>query len=152
MELMLRFEPYFGDFDREVDRFLDRMQRQKRAPVQFGGETWAPLMDVFETEDMVVAIVELAGVDEDQVQVTVEDRVLTVSGQRQHRSEHQPYSYHVIEISQGSFERTVALPSPVDAERTKAAIRNGMLEVCMPKLQPQRIAINVPQGESRSGD
>lgn len=148
---MLRFEPYFGDLDREMGRFIDRMQRQKRPLVKFGGQSWAPLMDVFETEDMVVAIVELAGVDDSQVQVTVQDRTLTVSGQRQHRTEHQPYSYHVIEISQGTFERTVSLPAVVDAEQTKAAIRNGMLEVCMPKLQPQRISINVFHVESQGG-
>lgn len=148
---MLRFSPYFGDLDREVDRFIERMQRQKRPLVQFGGEGWAPLMDVFETEDMVVAIVELAGVDESQLQVTVQDRMLTVSGLRQHRTEHQPYSYHIIEISQGPFERTIPLPAVVDAEQTKAAIRNGMLEVCMPKQQAQRISINVEQAGLERG-
>jgi HSP20 family protein len=148
---MLRFDPYFGDLDRQVDRFIDRLQRQKRPPATFGARGWAPLMDVFETEDMVVAIVELAGIDESQVQVSVQDRTLTVSGERQHRSEHLPHSYHVIEIHQGAFERTVSLPAPVDAERTKAVIRNGMLEVCMPKMQPQRIAINVLQREAEGG-
>jgi HSP20 family protein len=151
MEAMLRFDSYFGDLDREVDRFIDRLQRQKRPLVQFSGEGWAPLMDVFETPEMVVAIVELAGVDESQVQVTVQDRMLTVSGERRHRTEHQPHSYHIIEINQGRFERTVPLPAPVHAEQTKAAIRNGMLEVCMPKLQAQQISISVVQAELRRG-
>lgn len=148
---MLRFQPYFGDLDREVDRFIDRMQRQKRPPVQFGREGWLPLIDVFETPDMVVAIVELAGVDESQVQVTVRDATLIVSGQRRTRTEHQPASYHILEINQGPFERAVALPAAVDAEGTKASIRNGLLEVCMPKLRRQHISITVVQSEEHGG-
>jgi len=148
---MLRFSPYFGDLDREVERFIDRMQRQKRPAVQFGRESWLPLLDLFETADMVVAIVELAGVDESQIQVTVQNRALIVTGQRTSRTDHQPASYHIMEISQGPFERTVPLPAAVDADRTKASIRNGLLEVCMPKLQSQQISVTVLVSETEDG-
>lgn len=141
---MLRFSPFYGDLDREIGRFIDR-QRQKRPAVQFQGAAWRPQVDLFETQDMVVALVELAGVDQSQVDITIEERLLIVRGQRSDLSEHQPHSYHIMEISHGSFERAVPLPASVDAEATQADIRNGMLQICMPKSRRQEIAISITE-------
>jgi len=134
-----------GDFDREIDRFFDHVQRRKRQPVQFTSQTWRPLMDVFETDDMVVALVELAGVDEGQLEVTVEDRTLAIRGSRGQTSEHQPHSYYVMEINHGPFERVLQLPAQVDPRGTRAATRNGLLEICMPKIKAQQITITIIQ-------
>ncbi len=147
---MLRFQPFFGDLDREIDRFIDQ-QRRKRPIAQFGGRGWQPLMDLFETEDMVVAIVELAGVNQESLELTVEQRSLLVRGQRAPTTQHQPYSYHMMEISYGPFERAVTLPAAVDTEQTTARVRDGILEVCMPKQQAQHIAIQVTWTEAESG-
>ena len=144
---MLRFESHFGDLDREIDRYIDQMQRQKRPVVQFGHRVWRPLVDLFETEDMLVAIVELAGVDQDALDISVEDRVLAVRGRRSIGSARQPSSYHLMEIGHGVFERVVPLPVSVDSDRTSANVRNGMLEVCMPKAKAQRISITVVSTE-----
>lgn len=133
------------DLDREIDRFIQQMQGRKRPVVQFGHRVWRPLVDLFETDDLVVAIVELAGVDQDAVDITIQDRLLIMRGERAGASEHQPRSYHLMEISHGAFERAIPLPASVDPERASANVRNGMLEVCMPKAAPQRIAINVRQ-------
>lgn len=133
---------YYGDLDREVDRFFDQFQRQKRPVVQFGARTWRPLVDLFETPDMVVAIVELAGVALEHIEVVVQGRTLVVRGQRGEPSEHRPHSYHVMEIASGSFERGVPLPASVDAEGTTAQMRNGLLEICMPKLKARNITVN----------
>lgn len=146
---MLRFESYFRDLDREIDRYIQQMQRQKRPVVQFGQRAWRPLIDLFETDDMLVAIVELAGVDQDALDITVEGRLLAVRGQRTLGSEQQPSSYHVMEINHGLFERIVPLPTSVDPEGTSANVRNGMLEVCMPKAKAQRISIST---QSEPGD
>jgi HSP20 family protein len=140
---MLRFEPFFGDLDREIDRFIQQTQRQKRSAVQFGHHLWRPLVDVFETEDMVVAVVELAGVDQEAVDLTVEDTTLAIRGRRSPASEYQARSFHQMEISYGSFERVVPLPSPVDPEAATATMRSGMLQVCMPKARRQHISIRV---------
>ena len=148
---MLRFESHFGDLDREIDRYIDQMQRQKRPVVQFGHRVWRPLVDLFETEDMLVAIVELAGVDQDALDISVEDRTLAVRGARSLASERQPSSYHVMEISHGRFERVVPLPVSVDPDRTAASVRNGMLEICMPKTRAQRISISVVTTEPTDG-
>ena len=148
---MLRFEPHFGDLDREIDRFIDQMQRTKRPVVQFGHRVWRPLVDVFETEDMVVAVVELAGVDHNALDITVQDRTLAIRGQRAAPSELRPSSYQQMEISHGPFERILHLPASVDSERTSAKMRSGMLEVCMPKVQRQHVAIRVNFVEPTGG-
>ncbi|HLG70643.1 MAG TPA: Hsp20/alpha crystallin family protein [Chloroflexota bacterium] len=137
-----------NDFDRAIQRFIDQTQRQKRPAVQFQQRGWRPAVDVFETEDMVVAVVELAGVDESALDISVEDRALAIRGQRERISPHQPRSYQLMEIHRGAFERVVPLPAPVDPDRTQASIRSGMLEVCMPKAKPQRISINVSSEQS----
>src|SRR5438132_14277288 len=125
---MLRFSAFYGDLDREIDRFIDR-QRQKRPAVQFRGAAWRPQVDLFETADMVVALVELAGVDQNHVDITVSDRLLIVRGQRSDLTEHRPHSYHIMEISHGPFERSVPLPASVDADATQADVRNGIRQV-----------------------
>jgi HSP20 family protein len=146
---MLRFEP-FGDLDREIGRFIDQ-QRRKRPIAQFGTRGWQPAMDLFETEDMLVAVMELAGVDQESLELILEQRSLRVRGERRPATQHQPHSYHVIEIPYGPFERAVPLPAAVDTERTTAQVREGMLEICMPKHQSQRISINVTWLETESG-
>lgn len=148
---MLHFEPHFGDLDREIDRFIDQMQRSKRPVVQFGQRAWRPLVDMFETDTMLVAIVELAGVDQSSVDIAVEDRALVIRGERAPRFQHQPSSYHLLEINHGPFERIVPLPTSVEPDRTSAAMRDGMLEVCMPKAQPQSISITVRSSEQGDG-
>ena len=134
---------FYGDLDREIDRFFDHFQRQKRPVVQFGSRAWQPRVDLFETTDMVVAVVELAGVLEEQVDLVVQSKALVVRGQRGDPSEHRPHSYHLLEIASGAFERVVPLPAGVDPENTTAALRNGLLEVCMPKSRPRAITITI---------
>jgi len=147
---MLSFQPFFGDLDREIDRFIDQ-QRRKRPVAQFGSRAWQPNMDLFETEDMVVAILELAGINQDSLDLTVDQRALLVRGQRAPATQHQPYSYHHMEIAYGPFERALTLPAAVDTEQTTARVRDGMLEICMPKQRAQQISINVTWSEGESG-
>ena len=139
------------NLDREIERFIEQMQGRKRPAVQFGQRVWRPLVDVFETQDMVVALVELAGVDQEAIDITVEDRLLLIRGRRDGPATHQPSSYHLLEISHGEFERAVPLPANVDPERTSASMHNGLLEVCMPKTQAQRISITVNRVEAQGG-
>jgi len=138
----MRLGPVYGDLDREIDRFFNR-QRQKRQPVQFRGPTWHPAVDLFETADMMVALVELAGVDLSALDIIVEDRGLIIRGRRDVVTEHQARSYHIMEISDGPFERAIPLPASVNADGTKADIKNGILQVCMPKAPALQITITV---------
>ena len=139
----------FGDIDREIGQFIDQYQRHKRPAVQFGHHSWRPLVDLFETPDMVVALVELAGVDQEQIEVVVEGSVLTVRGRRGEATEQRPSSYHIMEINHGVFERAIQLPTRVDGEKTQARMHEGILEVCMPKLQAHQISISITSSRER---
>ncbi|MDE3074627.1 MAG: Hsp20/alpha crystallin family protein [Chloroflexota bacterium] len=141
--LEFRFGRSFGDLEREMDRFFDHYRQQKRPIVQFRQSVWHPLVDLYETPDKVVALVELAGVERDQVEVTVDNQTLIVRGQRVDRGTDERQAYHVMEINEGPFERAILLPCSVSSAGTSAEFRNGMLEISMPKQAEQPISIKI---------
>ena len=103
-----------------------------------------PAMDVYETDDEVVVTVELAGLSAEDVDVSVEDSTLTVSGSREFSSEVNEENYHRIERRYGAFSRAVSLPSQVDTSKVDARFEDGVLTVDVPKIDkatPKRIQI-----------
>ncbi len=126
-----RFEPFFGRFN-----FLDEAAQ---------GATWAPAVDVAEETDKIVVKVEVPGLNENDLKVTFENGVLTVSGERQFERK-DDRNYHRIERTYGSFVRTFSLPRGVDANKIAATYVNGVLEIEIPKLEeakPKQIQISV---------
>jgi HSP20 family protein len=111
-----------------------------------GGSTrrWAPAMDLIDREDHLVLRADLPGVSEDEVRIEVQDRVLTVSGERRSESEQKREGYYRMERAYGSFSRSVTLPVGVDADKIDASFDKGVLEVRIPKPEerkPHRIEI-----------
>jgi len=145
--IQFRFGRPYDDLEHEVNRLLEHYRQPKRPPVQFRMSAWHPLVDLYETPDMLVALVELAGVAEEDVEVVVDGRTLTVRGQRSSHTRHERQAYHVLEINEGLFERVLSLPWKVDGEGTKAEFHRGLLEVCMPKLREQAVSITVQPTE-----
>ena len=90
-------------------------------------------MDVFETSDRFVVMVELPGLTHDDVQLQHHEDRLTISGMRRERESPPCEQFHRIERGHGSFSRTFQLPAPVDAERITADLRDGVLTVTCPK-------------------
>ena len=125
-------------FDDRFDRLIERaFGRGRQAP-------WMPAMDVYETDDEVVVTVELAGLSAEDVDVSVEDSRLTVSGSRELSSEVNEESYHQIERRYGAFSRAVSLPPQVDTSKVDARFEDGVLTVDVPKIEkatPKRIQI-----------
>ena len=97
-----------------------------------GPSGWTPPVDVFETPDRFVIMVELPGLTQDDVQLQHHDDRLTISGVRRER-ESPCEQFHRIERGHGSFSRTFELPVPIDAERITADLRDGVLTVSCPK-------------------
>ena len=124
-----------------------------------GGSTgslrrWMPAMDLVETQDHFVLRADLPGLTEQDVNIELEDNVLTVSGERRAEHEDQKEGYHRVERAFGSFSRTLTLPKGVDAEAISASFDKGVLEVRVPKPEarkPRRISIAVG-GQSENGD
>lgn len=110
--------PYFPGYEDEVD--------------------WKPGIDIYDTSDAVVVIVELAGVEPDAVDVTVSGRLLRIRGTRQPRFRPGYRQFHRLEIARGAFERIVELPETVDSGGTEATYRDGFLEIVLPFRGPAR--------------
>lgn len=113
-------------------------------PLRRGDGGWMPALDVFETESEIVAKVDLPGIDPKDVEVTVEDGMLTVKGSRASESETEDRGYHRIERRYGSFARSIGLPSSADAGKVDATFDRGVLTIRVaktPASQARRIEI-----------
>jgi HSP20 family protein len=113
---------------------------------ELGTRTWAPAVDIYETDHDVVLKAELPGVDPKDVEIRVEDGTLYLKGQRKFEIEVKEENYHRVERSYGSFTRSFALPSSVNSEKAKAEYKDGLLTLTLPKREeakPKTIQINV---------
>ena len=103
-------------------------------PAVVGSGTWTPLADAYETPEAFVVLLELPGIDEDDVEVQVDGDTLTVKGQRRgHRL--RPDRFHRMERSHGPFSRSLQLSEDVDADRVNAQLRDGVLRLELPKAR-----------------
>ncbi len=108
--------------------------------------TWAPAFDMYETKNGLVLSVELPGVREKDVSLSITGDVLTVKGERAFDQESKDESYVHLERVYGKFERSIQLSMPVQADRVRAVYRDGVLEVRLPKaeeVQSKEIKIEV---------
>ena len=107
---------------------------------------WTPLADITEDDREYVIKAELPELRKEDVKVTVENGVLTISGERKFEKEEKKKKYHRVERGYGSFVRTFALPEDADAGKVKAEFKHGMLEVHLPKnerAKPKQIEVHV---------
>ncbi|HEY2769177.1 MAG TPA: Hsp20/alpha crystallin family protein [Solirubrobacteraceae bacterium] len=112
---------------------------------------WIPAMDLVETEKDFVLRADLPGLSEEDVQIELEDNVLTIKGERKAEHEERKEGYYRVERSSGAFSRSLTLPEGVDAEAVEASFDRGVLEVRIPKPEqrkPRKVAISVGRGES----
>ncbi len=139
-ELGRRFEDIFGR------PFLPAVLR--RLPVE--GKGWAPPIEVFEKEDKFVVKAELPGMKEEDIDVSVVGDTLTIKGERKAETEVKEEDYYCCERSYGSFFRSIALPSTVDAKKIEASFEDGVLEVSLPKaaeVKPKKISVSAKKKE-----
>ena len=109
-----------------------------------GTAVWAPAADIFETENDLVLEADLPGIDPKQIDVRVENNVLTIRGERAFAPKTDRENFHRVERSYGTFTRSFSLSTAVDSEKIRAAYKNGVLTITLPKAQqakPRRIEI-----------
>lgn len=137
-----RSERTLPDLRQEMDTLLSDF---------FGGSrrrwgNWTPPTDLYETDGAYTVETELPGFHRDDIQVTVERGLLTVSGERGRRESARNASYHMRERPAGRFSRSFSLPSSIDAERVEASFDNGILRIRVPKSEeakPRQIEVSV---------
>ena len=111
-----------------------------------GTRSWIPAMDLVEEDDEFVLRADLPGVQDEDVNVELQDDVLTIAGERKADHEQRTAGYYRIERAIGTFSRSLTLPEGIDPEGIEASFNNGVLEVRVPKPEerkPRRVAINV---------
>lgn len=130
-----RMNQLFEDF---VGRSFGERERELAA----GG--WAPTVDIYETDDDIVVTAELPGLEKDQIGVEYKEGVLTLRGERKLVREVKEESCHRIERSYGAFHRSFKLTGSIDEEKITARMKNGVLEVHLPKKEaakPKQIQV-----------
>ncbi len=104
-----------------------------------GLRVWQPHMDMYETADEIVLLVEIAGVRREDLHLEVSSDTVTVSGQRSETPLDGSARFRLAEIPFGPFERSLSLPAPVDAEHVRATFSNGLLIIRMAKKPLDRV-------------
>ncbi len=144
---VIKWEP-FRDVDDVFDRFIaESLRRWPRPPAEGRTATdWAPAADVSETEGEYLIKADLPAVRKEDVSITVQDGVLTLSGERRQEKHTENEKLHRVERTYGSFARRFALPENVDEQAIRAESRDGVILIHIPKHkveqpQPRQIEI-----------
>ncbi len=150
MSSITRWDPF-----REMDELQNRISTLfGRAPVRREGEKqealrvaeWAPLVDIIEDDKKYTIKVELSDVKKDDVKISVQNDVLSISGERKYEKEEKGKKYHRVERAYGSFSRSFTVPEDADADRVSADFKDGLLQVHLPKsekVKPKTIEVKV---------
>jgi HSP20 family protein len=143
---IMRWDPF-----RELDTLQDRMNRMfdeslfRLRPTR-GEALWSPSVDIYEDNNHIVVRAELPDMNEKDVDVSIENNMLTLKGEKKLEREEKKDNYHLIESSWGSFSRSFNLPSTVDADKAEAKFEKGVLRISLPKKEeakPKQIKVKV---------
>ena len=121
--------------ERHYRQLLQDALRQSQQSMIHRSVTWRPLADIHESVDTMTVKIELAGMKEEDIEVTLYEDALVISGVRHDDHEHgENLYYHEAQIRYGPFRVEVYIPSPIDREAVTARYENGFLWVVLPKL------------------
>ncbi len=123
---------------REIARFEKDVEEMFGRLPQWWGDRergWAPAVDMIDHKEEIVLRADLPGLDEKDIEVTVQDGTLTVRGERKEEKEEKKEDYYYSERTYGAFTRTLMLPTGVDPDKVKATFSKGVLEVHLPKAK-----------------
>src|SRR5579872_2710697 len=146
MTTIARLEPFrgFSTLQDQVNRLFNasfRGQSEESALT-----SWAPAVDIYETPNELVVKADLPEVNEKEIDIRVENNLLTIRGERKFEKSVSDDSYLRIERTYGVFSRSFSLPNTVNAEAIRAEYKNGVLTVTLPKREeskPRQIKVNV---------
>lgn len=140
MSNIIRWNPFFDSFDKEFEETFNRfpmLSSQARA-------SFMPAVDMYEEGDNVIVETQLAGIDPENVDISVENDVLAIKGEAEKTSEVDDKNYYRREIRRGSFYRSIPLPAHVQGDKAEATAENGVLKITIPKAEsakPKKISI-----------
>jgi HSP20 family protein len=134
----------FGRLHDEMDALFNRFFGSEWPVEAFRSGAWWPAMDIAERENDVLVKAELPGMKADDIEISVQGNVLTISGEKKESTEDKRENYYHAERRYGSFRREVNLSSAVDVDKIKAEYHDGILTVTLPKTEqakPKKISV-----------
>ena len=150
---LVTYDPF-----RELRSLQDEVNRVFSANFNRGGDNemtrgaWSPSVDIFENKDNIVLEAELPGMSPEDVNISIENNVLTLHGERKFEKKDEGDNFHRVERSYGSFTRSFTLPPTVSSEDVDATFDNGVLRLTLAKREeakPRRIEIKANAGQPR---
>lgn len=149
---IVRYDPFrdLRTLQEEVNRLFSTNMTRAFGDEGIGRGAWNPSVDIYENKDQIVLEAELPGMKQEDFELTVENSVITLRGERRFEKFDDADNYHRVERSYGAFTRSFTLPQTVSAEGATAEYQNGVLRVTLPKREEtksRRIEIST-QGSS----
>ncbi len=138
---LIKWTPFFPELE-DMEKSLESMLPTVRGD-RFG---FTPAVDMYEDKDNIVIETQLGGIDPEQVDVSIENNVLTIKGESEKKSEVDEKNYYRKEIRRGSFYRSIPLPTKVEGEKAVAVSEGGILKITVPKaseIKPKTIKIQM---------
>jgi HSP20 family protein len=136
---LIRWEPSAGltSLRRDLDHLFEDFF--ERGPFWGGDRGWEPAVEVADTKDAVVIKAQVPGMSKDNIQVNVTDGTLTLKGEMKEEEKKEEKNYFRREFRYGAFMRTIPLPVAVQADKTTAQLKDGVLEVTIPKAEQAKV-------------
>ena len=134
----------YNDFSRELSRFFGNFYGEDGDNRR--SSSYCPRLDISETKDDISVNVELPGVSSKDVNITIEDDVLSIKGEKKYENNENDKNYFRAERGYGSFHRSFSLPTEVKKDKIKASFKDGILNISIPKaekVKPKQIEIAV---------
>lgn len=142
---IVRYQPWnsMEQLRREMDRMFGQSSSTEETS-NIATSDWVPAVDIKETEKEFIIHADIPGVDPDDIDVHMEDGMLTIKGERESETKENREGYKRIERQRGTFYRRFSLPDTANAEKISAKSNNGVLEITIPKqekAQPRKIQV-----------
>lgn len=150
MNAITRWDPFRGlsTLQDEVNRLFDSTFKSK---TDSSLAAWAPAVDIYETENELVVKADLPDLTEKDIDVRVENNMLTIRGERKYDQTVKEDNYLRVERSYGAFSRSFSLPNTVNTDAIQASYKNGVLKVELPKRaesKPKQVKVNITNGHN----
>lgn len=139
MNMIVRRDPWnmLDQWHKELDNMFD-LNRRGDDTSRVEGSDWTPAVDIKEQADRYLLHADIPGVKADDIEVSMDKGVLTIKGERKHESTESKEGFKRVERSHGVFMRRFSLPDGVDGENISASSKDGVLEVVIPKSEPEK--------------
>jgi len=141
----MRYDPWgtLTQLQNEMNRMFEQ-GLERRGEESVAASDWSPAVDIREDNDKFVIVADVPGVDPKDIEIHMENGILTIKGERETEKKEQREGYKRVERVYGSFYRRFSLPDTADADRISATGKNGVLEITIPKhekVQPRKITV-----------